>query len=266
MRRFHFNILYQQLPESFEILVIFQPEASFMKSEFFFELLEYFDTERDTVRCSHQTGIFSIFMEVFKIPPHPDSNFCEELYAKTQCWYILVLGGAKLKFALLTPQSIPKAHSIKYFSLLKKIKVDFTSGVAAVCIQNWAMQSKLKDFWASSHTSMKQESLLEGCQVGVCLGKYVQPSWSGTELNSVPVEIFWLDSLEHISVALFVPYSLFNSWPERMSRTVWITLLMWALKIPMYRMNITWEHMWAQQLVWNKEQVICGSHFFFLSR
>lgn len=120
MRRFHFNILYQQLPESFEILVIFQPEASFMKSEFFFELLEYFDTERDTIRCSHQTGIFSIFMEVFKIPPHPDSNFCEELYAKTQCWYILVLGGAKLKFALLTPQSIPKAHSIKYFSLLKK--------------------------------------------------------------------------------------------------------------------------------------------------
>lgn len=57
-------------------------------------------------------------------------------------------------------------------------------------------------------------------------------------------------------------YSLFNSWPERMSKTVWITLLMWAVKIPMYRMNIIWGHAWAQQLVWNKEQVICGSHFF----
>lgn len=80
-------------------------------------------------------------MEVFKIPPHPDSNFCEELYAMKrhnagECWYILVLGGAKLKFVLLIPQSIPKARSVKYFSLLKKLKVGFTSGVAAACIQN----------------------------------------------------------------------------------------------------------------------------------
>lgn len=43
MRRFHFSILFQQLPECFGILVIFHPEASFMKSEIFPELLEYFD-------------------------------------------------------------------------------------------------------------------------------------------------------------------------------------------------------------------------------
>lgn len=75
MRRFHFSILFQQLPECFGILVIFQPEASFMKSEIFPKLLEYF------VRHSYQMNIISVFMKVFKIPPRPDSHFCEELYA-----------------------------------------------------------------------------------------------------------------------------------------------------------------------------------------
>lgn len=83
-------------------------------------------------------------MKIFKIPPHSDSHFCEELYAMKDTyerhnaeerWYIFLLGGARLKFALPTAQSIPKAHSIKYFSLLKKLKVEFTSGAAAVSIQ-----------------------------------------------------------------------------------------------------------------------------------
>lgn len=50
--------------------------------------------------------IISVFMKVFKIPPHLDSHFCEELYAVKDnagdCWYVLLLGGAKLKFALPT--------------------------------------------------------------------------------------------------------------------------------------------------------------------
>lgn len=84
--------------------------------------------------------IIQIFMKVFKIPPHPDRHFCEELYAMKDTvlgsvGYVFLLGGARLKFALPTAQSIPKAHSIKYFRLLKKLKVEFTSGAAAVCIQ-----------------------------------------------------------------------------------------------------------------------------------
>lgn len=129
---------------------------------------------------------------------------CCERHDAGERWYILLLGGAKLKFVLATAQNIPKAHWIKYFSLLKKLKVEFTFGAAVVCIQYWAMQSKLRDLWASYHTSMKQESLLEGCLIGICLDKYAQPSWSGTELNSVPVGIFWLHSLQHISVAVFM--------------------------------------------------------------
>lgn len=52
------------------------------------------------------------------------------------------------------------------------------------------MQSKLRDLRASYHTSLELESLLEGCQIDICLDKYAQPSQSGTELNSVPIENF----------------------------------------------------------------------------
>lgn len=120
---------------------------------------------------------------------------CYERHSVGERWSVLLLGGAKLKFVLATGQSIPKAHSIKYFSLLKNLKVEFTSVAAAVCIQYCAMQSTLRDLCASYHTSMKQESLLDGCLIGICPDKYAQPSWSGTELNSVPAGIFWVDLL-----------------------------------------------------------------------
>lgn len=71
--------------------------------------------------------IISILTKVFKLPPHSDSHFCAELYAMKDTTLgsigILRLGGAKLKFALPTAQSIPKACLIKCFSFLQKTEV-----------------------------------------------------------------------------------------------------------------------------------------------
>lgn len=124
MKRFHFSILFQQLPDCFGILVIFQPEAFFMKSEIFPELLEYM---RHCYMQRSDGHYFNTFESIQTTSSFRQSFLCRVIcydrYNTGEHWYILRLGGAKLKFALPTAQSIPKACLIKCFSLLQKTKV-----------------------------------------------------------------------------------------------------------------------------------------------